>query len=136
MHKVLSAPHFHCAFLTFAHEKKNLINAANWITHCRSQTVTNRGIFFFSQIDIQKSMSQLSLRTKSNETIDANAVINAAKVGALTSVGIFKGQLVAIKSLSNTMGELTRNDLMELKEVMKICVLKMYNILHVHLGPG
>ena len=63
-------------------------------------------------------LSQLSIQTKDSDVVDTNNILNSTKVGTLTSVGIYKGQLVAIKSIPKLMGELTRNDLMELKEVM------------------
>lgn len=56
----------------------------------------------------------MSIKTKETDTSDTLAKSNGC---ALTSVGIFKGQLVAIKKLPQLVFSLTREDLMELKEV-------------------
>ena len=66
-------------------------------------------------------MSQLSLKTSDSEN---NPL---AGIQVMTNVGLYKGQVVAIKSVPKLSRELTRDDLIELKEVLQNLASKLIN---------
>lgn len=59
-------------------------------------------------------MSQLSLKTAES---GSNNPLSVTQGQPMTTVGLYKGQVVAIKNLPKLDGELTRSHLIELKEV-------------------
>ena len=67
----------------------------------------------------QQKKSQLSL-TLSESGVN---VVSANPDQALTTVALCKGQMVAIKPLPKVPRDLTRNDLLALKEVSLICAV-------------
>ena len=75
---------------------------------------THLCIFVCFQINFKQSMSQLSVKTSESGVLDP---LSGAHLQPMTAVGLYKGQIVALKSLPKLSGELARNDLIELKEV-------------------
>ena len=80
--------------------------------------VTNLSIYLqINFANLSQSMSQMSVRSDGSAN---TAVTGSVKGPVLTPVGLFKGQLVAVKQLPKFPSELSRSDLMELKEVSSI----------------
>ena len=73
-------------------------------------------------------MSQLSLKTSDSET---NPL---AGIQVMTNVGLYKGQAVAIKSVPKLSRELTRDDLIELKEVLYYLASRLLNFFYAQLN--
>ena len=71
----------------------------------------------YLQINISNTSQTISHVSVKSEVSANTAISGSVKGPVLTPVGLFKGHLVAVKQLPNFPVELSRSDLMDLKEV-------------------